>query len=324
MGLGPLHTVDLEEAREKARGCRRLLMAGKDPLAERDGAKVDQDIASSLAKTVNQVLDEYWDAKIAHKSKHLIKHAQYLLKKYVREKIGDMPIQKIDTKIILDAVGLRTLWIEQNPTAVILHNHLKRMFSFAIASRYYRGDNPAAWKDRLEHVLPPSKDVHNVTHYAYVAYKDVGRFMAKLRAWEDGSSRRHGHTGSALLLEFVILTGVRLSEARLATWKEFDLQGQSLKENEPTICPVPDTEKLFRGRVVQQPVILGFHRSVAFAGGVLEPLQIEDLDVPAAVTDEAGPLEGGRNWRYAAPAYAEHLSEKFLGQCEGIAAGQIA
>jgi integrase len=225
MGLGPIHTVDLEEAREKARECRKLLMAGKDPLAERDGARLDQDIASGLAKTVNQVLDEYWDAKIAHKSTHRIKQSQYLLKNYVREKIGDMSIQKIDTKIILDTVGLRKLWIEQNPTAVILHNHLKRMFSFAIASRYYRGDNPAAWKDHLEHVLPPTKDVHNVTHHAYVPYKDIGRFMAKLRAWEDGSSRRQGHTASALLLEFIVLTGVRLSEARLATWAELDLQG---------------------------------------------------------------------------------------------------
>jgi len=54
MGLGPIHTVDLEEAREKARECRKLLRAGKDPLAERNGAKLDQDIAGGLVKTVNQ------------------------------------------------------------------------------------------------------------------------------------------------------------------------------------------------------------------------------------------------------------------------------
>jgi integrase len=226
MGLGPVHTVDLEEAREKAREYRKLLMAGKDPLAERDGVKIDQDIASGLDKTVNEVLDEYWDAKIAHKSSHRIKQSAYLLQNHVRDKIGDMPIQKIDTKIIVDTVGLRKLWTEQNPTAVILHSHLKRMFSLAIAQRYYQGKNPAAWVDHLEHVLPPTKDVHNVTHHAYVPYKDIGRFMAKLRSWEDGSSRQQGHTASALLLEFVILTGVRLSEARLATWEEFDLQGR--------------------------------------------------------------------------------------------------
>jgi hypothetical protein len=144
MGLGPIHTVDLEEARDKAREYRKLLRAGKDPLVERDGARLDQDIARGLAKTVNQVLDEFWDAKIAHKSTHRIKQARYLLQNHVRAKIGDMPIQKVDTKIILDTVGLRKLWTEQNPTAVTLHSFLKRLFSFAIASRYYRGDNPAA------------------------------------------------------------------------------------------------------------------------------------------------------------------------------------
>jgi hypothetical protein len=69
---------------------------------------------------------------------------------------------------------------------------------------------------------------------------------------------------------------------------------------------------------------MGFHRSVALAGRTPEPLQIEDLDVAAAVADEASPLESGRNRRNAAPAYAEHLGEKFLGQREGIAAGEIA
>jgi integrase len=224
MGLGPIHTVDLEEARDKAREYRKLLMAGKDPLEERDGARLDQDHARGLAKTVNQVVDEFWDAKIAHKSKHRIKQSYYLLKNHVRDKIGDMPIQKVDTKIILDTVGLRELWTKQHPTAIELHSALKRMFSFAIASRYYRGENPAAWVDHLEHVLPPTEDIHNVTHRESLPYKDVGRFMAKLRAWEDTSNRRHGHTAQAFLIEFIILTGVRMSEVRLATWEQFDLQ----------------------------------------------------------------------------------------------------
>jgi integrase len=136
-----------------------------------------------------------------------------------------MPIQKVDTKTILDTIGLRRLWSEQHPTAQSLHSDLQRIFSLAIANGYYRGKNPAAWENHLEHILPPSKDVHNVSHHAYVPYKDIGRFMAKLRVWEDGSLRQRGHTASALLLEFIILTGVRVSEARLATWEEFDLQG---------------------------------------------------------------------------------------------------
>src|SRR5437868_282696 len=35
MGLGPVHTVSLAKAREKARECRVLRLEGKDPIQER-------------------------------------------------------------------------------------------------------------------------------------------------------------------------------------------------------------------------------------------------------------------------------------------------
>jgi integrase len=238
MGLGPTHTVDLDEAREKARECRKLLMAGKDPRGEREDAKLDQAIAAGLAKTVNQVVDEYFAAKVA--LTQTASHAAWMLGKYVRETIGTLPIQKVNTDIILDRVGLRKLWVEKHKTADKVHSHLKRMFSLAIERGYYNGDNPAAWKDHLEHILPRSKDVHRAKHHAWLPYQDVGRFMAKLRAWEDLSARRRGHTALAFLVEFVVLTAVRVSEARLATWKEFDF--------EHLIWNVPP-EKLKTGRL---------------------------------------------------------------------------
>jgi len=92
--------------------------------------------------------------------------------KYVREPIGTMPIQKVNTNTILNQVGLRKLWTEQHPTAVILHSHLKRMFSLAIANKYYRGDNPAAWVGHLEHILPRSKDVHRAEHHSWGRVED--------------------------------------------------------------------------------------------------------------------------------------------------------
>src|ERR1700716_4254778 len=35
MGLGPVHTITLAEARDKARECRKLRLDGKDPIEER-------------------------------------------------------------------------------------------------------------------------------------------------------------------------------------------------------------------------------------------------------------------------------------------------
>jgi len=45
MGLGPVHTITLSEARAKAADCRKLLLAGIDPL----DAKKDEKKAARLA-----------------------------------------------------------------------------------------------------------------------------------------------------------------------------------------------------------------------------------------------------------------------------------
>src|SRR5258708_982209 len=54
MGLGPLHTVSLDEAREKARECRQQLLAGIDPLERKAQQKSEQALASSRLKTFEQ------------------------------------------------------------------------------------------------------------------------------------------------------------------------------------------------------------------------------------------------------------------------------
>jgi hypothetical protein len=39
MGLGPAHTISLSEAREAALQCRKLRLAGEDPIARRNAAR---------------------------------------------------------------------------------------------------------------------------------------------------------------------------------------------------------------------------------------------------------------------------------------------
>jgi integrase len=222
IGLGPVHTVDLHEARSKALACRKLLLKVSDPLAECHTATVAAHDTFDLAKTVYDIVEEYVRAKIAHKSQPHIKQSTRLLGN-VLDQIGDMPIQQVTTHTLLDKLGLRAMWTERHPTAVILRSHLKRIFSLAIAQGYYKGKNPAAWVDHLEHILPASRDVHRVKHHPSLPYKDVGRFLRAVRAYEDRSVRRRGHSDVALSLEFVVLTGVRFGEARLARWKQFDI-----------------------------------------------------------------------------------------------------
>jgi integrase len=222
MGLGSYGTVDLDMARELAHQYRLMLSEGKDPKVGRDDRLLDDQIVRGAAKTVNQVADEYFEAKVARKSASYRWQTEKWFKTFLRDKIGQWPIQKVDTNTILETCELRDLWIAQNPTARGLQNHLSRMFDLAIARGYYRGGNPAAWKG-LQHILPSSSDVHQTKHHASLPYKDVARFMEKLRAYKDTRlTYPNIRTTVSLAVEFIILTGVRLSEVRLATWNEID------------------------------------------------------------------------------------------------------
>jgi integrase len=232
-GLGSVDIFKLPEVRETARKYCQMLEEGKDPKAEgkhpkamRNGAKLDQEIRAGRAKTVSQVVDEYCDDFIALNEPSTILRVQNQFKNHVRAKIGDMPIEKVDSNILLTVGGLKNLWKEQNPTAREIRSHLRRIFSFAITHGYYHGTNPAAWEGQLENSLPPSHRVHTPTHRASLPVLDIGRYMAELRAF-DSKSRNpllQGHPAIALMLEWIILSAGRMSEPRLAEHKEFDLQ----------------------------------------------------------------------------------------------------
>ena len=64
-------------------------------------------------------------------------------------------------------------------------------------------------------------------------------------------------------------------------------------------------------------------RAVALAGGLTQPFQIVDLDVAAAVADQAGLLQRIGDQRYAGPPHAEHLAEELLRQRQTSVAGKI-
>jgi integrase len=296
IGLGSYDTVDVERARELARGFRRHLLDGKDPALERKIARLDRQIEACLMRTISQVADEYVEQKIARKSSSYKKETVRYLKRYVHDTIGAMPTQKVDRKTILNNCKLGELWIQKHPTGKLLQMHLDRIFRFAKAAGYYNGDNPAAWEG-LQNILPPSSDVHRKKHHSALPYKEVSQFVEALREYQlkgerersstilslnqsarlngihvntllrhikggrlsasrtdfgrgkigyqinvtelagvygfpvpsstDLGARRAGTQRgltTAFLIEFVVLTGVRLGEARQATWKEVDLE----------------------------------------------------------------------------------------------------
>jgi len=277
MGLGSLHTIGLERARELAKDYRQMLLEGKDPKAERDSRLLDDQIARGLAKTVSQVADEYFEAKIARKSAEYREQTERWLKVHVHKPIGHMPVQKIDRNTILEKCGLRDMWTRQHVKAVMLRVHLDRMFKLAIANGYYHGENPASWS-HLQYTLPSSGDVHTPKHRESLPYQDAFPFLEKLRAFRYTTNRfaaqRHLRPVNTLWIEVLLFTGVRPGEARKATWREFDeehmvwtVPWQHLKSGHKhhTDRPIPITKpmlavvgELKKHRTDQSPDALAF------------------------------------------------------------------
>jgi integrase len=193
-------------------------------------------------------------------------------------RIGDMPIARFTKAVWLEGhpivpkgryggapaptaladqnkVGFRELWAGDKhrrfSTAEQLLSFMQRAVDSAIHHDppYRDGPNPLDWHS-LKHDLPDRTRVHKVEHRKSLPYTDTPRFMAAVRSYEDRSVRARGHPTRALWVEFITLTGVRLSEARLATWSEM----KGLEGRHPVWEVPPEHHKI--GFITDKPHLL--------------------------------------------------------------------
>ncbi|WP_340162636.1 tyrosine-type recombinase/integrase [Neorhizobium sp. SOG26] len=210
MGLGPLHTVGLAEARQKAEEARMLIRQGQDPLA----AKRESE-ASPKAVTFGAYADAFVDAAVkAGRWRDAKTEARWrnLLGKHA----ADIRAKAVGSIGIADVVTvLKPLWGEKQETAEKLREAIERVLDAAKVEGRRTGDNPAAWKGNLEHLLHKPNALLAEKHHAAMPHAEVPAFMKKLAEVSGVSARA---------LELTILTAVRSGEARGAVWPEFDLE----------------------------------------------------------------------------------------------------
>jgi integrase len=213
MGLGPLHTVTLAEAREKARQARHLRLDGIDPIEAKRAARAQAQLDAAKAMTFKQCADAYIASHRAgwRNAKHagqwettLATHA---------EAIGKLPVQAIDTALVMKVI--EPLWRTRPETASRLRGRIESVLDWA-STRGYRaaGENPARWKGHLSNLLPARSKVRKVKHHRAMPYAALPSFLAALRERQGVASRA---------LEFLILTAGRAGEVLGARWSEFDL-----------------------------------------------------------------------------------------------------
>jgi integrase len=208
MGLGPLHTIGLAEARAGALECRKLVLDHKDPIEYRRQARARDEV------TFDQCAAAYIDAHRAgwRNAKHAAQWGS-TLSTYASPTIGALPIASVGTAQVMRV--LQPIWKVKTETASRLRGRIESVLGWATTSGYRTGDNPARWRGHLENLLAAPSKIAKVTHHAALPWQQIGALIYILRA-RDGVAAR--------ALEFLILTAARSGEVRLAQWDEVDLE----------------------------------------------------------------------------------------------------
>lgn len=197
MGLGPIHTISLAQARLAAQRARRLLLEGVDPIeqrhAERDAQRADARAQMSFKEAVERYL------KVNEPTWKNAKHIQQWrmrLKKYVSELLP-RPVAAVDEATINEA--LAGIWTTMPETARRIRRRVRAI------CQWVKDGQPL-----------PTRDVAlKARKMPALPYRDVPQFMVELRAKEGISPRA---------LEFLILCASRTGEVLGATWPEINLE----------------------------------------------------------------------------------------------------
>jgi integrase len=212
MGLGPLHTFDLPEARERARAARKLLADGIDPLEARKAARAAQSLEAAKTITFKEAAQQYYNGHESgwHNAKA---KAQFLstLERYAFPVIGALSVAVIDAPLIKRV--LEPIWTTKAETASRVRRRIEWVLDWATVNGYRTGDNPARWRGNLNHLLPDKGNVRQAQHMAALPYAGMATFITALRGREGIAARA---------LEFLILTAARTGEVTGATWAEID------------------------------------------------------------------------------------------------------
>jgi integrase len=217
MGLGPLHTISLKEARERARAARQLLLDGIDPLehkrAERDRRALEAAKNVSFETCAQQYVT-------AHESKwqNAKHHRQFMstMRDYVFPTMGALPVAMIDETLVLKCI--RPIWTIKTVTASRVRNRIEAVLDYATAAKLRKGDNPARWTGNLEYLLPAPDKIARPEHHEALPYREIAAFMTALRAIPGVAARA---------LEFTILCAARTGEVVGAQWDEIDLKAKT-------------------------------------------------------------------------------------------------
>jgi len=215
MGLGPLNTVSLQEARGLAQQYRLQLLKHIKPLEARKQAWDDAQREASK-DVAFKVFAEDWlafQSKKRNWDQNTYAQRKRSFEKYIYPKLENVPISVVDHRHIAEVLNPI---LESAPTqGVRLRQDLEGVFDRTIALGSRAGQNPADSKGPLGYLL--LSENRDVEHHASLPYPEVPAFITEVQnhkavktaAWMAGQQ-----------LIFVILTAVRVGQTFKMRWDE--------------------------------------------------------------------------------------------------------
>jgi integrase len=233
--LGSADTLTLAKARDAVIDARRLVSAGKCPIAERR-------IVAPVPHPFSEVASLFFD-KLDQETSNLKyrKSSRAAMVTHIEPHIGKFDVADITTSQVHDA--LAPIWITINPTASLLRCHIEGVFGYARGKGWRSTPNPAVWKECLDALLPTitkTEEQVQQDRHPSIHFSEIGEFMTvlrgitgdvrlvlrdRLRNGKPVSDTRIVKPLTFRALETVILSGLRSGEASGARWPEIDLDG---------------------------------------------------------------------------------------------------
>ncbi len=217
MGLGPLHSLALSEARRVASKIREQLRHPTNPVDPLISKRASRELTTTLEKrrmTFHDCAKAYIDAhRTAWKNPKHCQQWENTLATYAYPIFGNIHVELVDESLALKA--LLPIWTTKTETAKRLRGRIESVLDWATFNKFRHGENPARWKGHLEHSLASPSKVAKVVHHPALPYTEIASFRDKL-------TRREG--AAARALEFVLLTACRSGEVRNARWTEIDFE----------------------------------------------------------------------------------------------------
>lgn len=144
LGLGPITTVNLAAARERARQARQKLLDGIDPIEERTAARAAAAVSAARRMTFEQCAESYIEANRAgwKSAKHADQWRSTLLT-YAYPIIGALPVDAVEDVHVLKII--RPIWNTKTETANRVRGRIEKVLDRAKALKLRSGENPARW-----------------------------------------------------------------------------------------------------------------------------------------------------------------------------------